>query len=84
MNGISRPWRAGFLGGSGCSVGAGDHPKMQENVRKAVKNIRVISRKEMTRIILHTYCSRLFWLIIYEQPMAVQTFSLDALGGADS
>ena len=38
----------------------------------------------MTRIILHTYCSRLFWLIIYEQPMAVQTFSLYALVGADS
>lgn len=56
MNGVSRPWRAGFIGGSGCSVGAGDHPKMQENVRKAVKNIRVISRKEMTRIILHTSC----------------------------
>ena len=37
MNGISRPWRAGFIGGSGCSVGAGDSPKMQENVRKAVK-----------------------------------------------
>jgi lipoprotein len=50
MNGISRPWRAGFIGGSGCSVGACDHPKMQENVRKAVKNIRVISRKEMTRM----------------------------------
>lgn len=42
MNGISRPWRAGFIGGSGCSVGAGNSPKMQENVRKAVKNIRVI------------------------------------------
>lgn len=38
----------------------------------------------MTRIILHTSCSRLFWRIIYEQPMAVQTVSLDALGGADS
>lgn len=38
----------------------------------------------MTRIILHTSCRRLFWLIIYEQPMAVQTVSLYALGGADS
>ena len=58
MNGISRPRRAGFIGGSGCSVGAGDHPKMQENVRKAVKNIRVISWKEMTRMLFHGLRSR--------------------------
>jgi len=30
MNGISRPWRAGFIGRSGCSVGAGNSPKTQE------------------------------------------------------